>query len=198
MKIAPSTYYAVKKRGTITAAALDRAARFRVLRAHGSFYFANSWTPKTPRRQRFHGCRRRAGGGAVQWGRIVGALIFGPVAMRLGVRRSLTVLFALAGVAFAVHALSVDALTSAYIAAALLGMLTSAVMAEMFTIGPMYYEPVSATAVGLIIGIGRIGAIMSPILAGRLLDADWALGTLYYLFALPLLAGGEGFYNGWI
>jgi MFS family permease len=123
-------------------------------------------------------------------GGIAGALIFGPVAMRLGVRRALTVLFALAGVAFVVYALSVDALTSAFVAAAVLGLLTSAVMAGMFTIGPMYYEPeVRATAVGLIIGIGRIGAIISPIVAGRLLDADWSPGTLYYLFAAPLIAG---------
>nr|WP_218680756.1 MFS transporter [Rhodococcus qingshengii] len=154
------------------------------------FYFANSWTPKLLVDSGFTAADGVQAGVLFSAGGIVGALIFGPIAMRLGVRRSLTVLFVLAGAAFVVYALSVDALTSAYIAAALLGLLTSAVMAGMFTIGPMYYEPeVRATAVGLIIGIGRIGAIISPIVAGRLLDADWAPGTLYYLFAVPLLAG---------
>ncbi|MCX2754231.1 MULTISPECIES: MFS transporter [unclassified Gordonia (in: high G+C Gram-positive bacteria)] len=160
-----------------------------------AFYFANSWTPKLLVDSGFTAADGVQAGVLFSAGGIAGALIFGPVAMRLGVRRAVTILFALAGGAFVLYALSVDALTTAYIAAALLGLLTSAVMAGMFTIGPMYYEPeVRATAVGLIIGIGRVGAIISPIVAGWLLDADWAPGTLYYLFALPLLAGAAAIF----
>lgn len=179
-------------RGILTGPSLATTAllgfAFFVLMA--GFYFANSWTPKLLVDSGFTASDGVQAGVLFSAGGIVGALIFGPVAMRLGVRRALTILFALAGIAFVVYALSVDALASAFVAAAVLGLLTSAVMAGMFTIGPMYYEPeVRATAVGLIIGIGRIGAIISPIVAGRLLDADWAPGALYYLFAAPLIAG---------
>lgn len=37
--------------------------------------------------------------------------------------------------------------------------------------------------------MGRVGAIFSPIIAGRLIDLGWAPKNLYFLFCLPLIAG---------
>ncbi|MNR62556.1 hypothetical protein D3C85_1846180 [compost metagenome] len=37
------------------------------------------------------------------------------------------------------------------------------------------------------IGIGRAGAIISPLVAGRLIDADWQPADLYFLFALSFV-----------
>lgn len=154
------------------------------------FYFANSWTPKLITRSGFTAADGVQAGVLFSAGGIIGALVFGPLAVRLGVRRTLTGLFVSAGAAFALYATSVGSLTSAYIAAALLGLTTSAVMAGMFSIGPMYYaSSVRATAVGLIIGIGRVGAIVSPIVVGGLVDRDWAPESLYYLFIIPMIAG---------
>ena len=74
--------------------------------------------------------------------------------------------------------------------AVLLGMLTNASIAGMFTIGPVYYDAsLRATAVGLIGGIGRCGGIISPILAGALVDAGWIPGNIYFVFVLPLVLG---------
>ncbi|GAA4516652.1 MULTISPECIES: hypothetical protein [Nonomuraea] len=47
-----------------------------------------------------------------------------------------------------------------------------------------------ATGVGWGIGVGRVGAILSPLVAGRLLDAGWGPGGLYLLAAAVLAAGG--------
>jgi MFS family permease len=89
----------------------------------------------------------------------------------------------------------VESLNAAFATAALLGLTTSAVMAGMFSIGPMYYgSSIRATAVGLIIGLGRVGAILSPILAGAVLDLDWAPRSIYFLFVLPMLAGAVAIY----
>ena len=45
---------------------------------------------------------------------------------------------------------------------------------------------VRVTGMGWAIGIGRAGAILSPMTAGVLLDGGWQPLALYYLFALPL------------
>jgi benzoate transport len=155
-----------------------------------AFYFANSWTPKLLKNSGFTAENGVTAGVLFSAGGVAGALLFGPLATRFGVRRTLTILFVFAAATFALYAQSVDTLSTAYLAATLLGTATSAVMAGMFAIGPMYFDAsVRATAVGLLVGIGRIGAIFSPIVAGRLLDLDWAPQSLYYLFVIPLTAG---------
>ncbi|MGW0637412.1 MFS transporter [Nocardia salmonicida] len=154
------------------------------------FYFANSWTPKLVTTSGFTSADGVQAGVCFSAGGIVGALVFGPLAMRFGVRPTLTALFGVAAAAFALYALSMGSLHTALVAAVLLGMTTSAVMAGMFSITPMYYDSSTrATAVGLVIGMGRVGAIFSPIIAGRLIDLGWAPKNLYFLFCLPLIAG---------
>ncbi|MGW0179954.1 MFS transporter [Nocardia sp. NPDC003345] len=155
-----------------------------------AFYFANSWTPKLVSGSGFTTEDGVQAGVCFSAGGIAGALVFGPLAARLGVRRTLTALFTLAGGAFALYSVSMGSLTTALISAAVLGLVTSAVMAGMFAIGPMYYESSTrATAVGLVIGLGRVGAIFSPIIAGALIDAAWSPKSLYVLFIVPLIAG---------
>lgn len=155
----------------------------------GGFYFANSWTPKLVTASGFTAADGVQAGVMFSLGGIAGALLFGPLASRFGVRPMLMTTFVLAGGAFAAYALSVGgSLGAALAAAAVLGLLTSAAMAGMFSIGPTYYSPeVRATGVGFIIGVGRVGAIISPIVVGTLLDGGWAPGTLYYLFLAPML-----------
>ncbi|MGW5138163.1 MFS transporter [Nocardia beijingensis] len=161
----------------------------------GGFYFANSWTPKLLTSSGFAAADGVQAGVCFSAGGIVGALAFGPLAMRFGVRPALTALFGVAGVAFALYALAIGSLGTALVAAAVLGMATSAVIAGMFSIAPMYYDSAArATAVGLVIGLGRVGAIFSPIIAGSLIDLGWAPKSLYYLFSVPLIAGGIAIY----
>ena len=154
------------------------------------FYFANSWTPQLVVLNGFLPADGVQAGVMFSLGGIAGSLLFGPVASRLGVRPTLVAAFALAGAAFAGYAASMGSLAVAFTLAAALGAMTSAAMAGMFSVGPMYYDGATrATGVGLIIGLGRVGAIVSPIVAGRLLDTGWEPGQLYYLFVIPMLVG---------
>lgn len=157
------------------------------------FYFANSWTPKLVAASGFSPSDGVQAGVMFSAGGIAGALLFGPLAARFGVRPMLITTFVLTSGAFAAYALSMGSLGTAFAAAALLGLLTSAAMSGMFSLGPAYYSPeVRATGVGFIIGVGRVGAIISPIVVGTLLDGGWAPHNLYYLFLVPmLLAAGS-------
>lgn len=157
----------------------------------GSFYFANSWTPKLISAGGFSVQDGITAGVLFSTGGLVGTVAFGLIAAKSGVARLLIVTFVLGGGAFVVYALSTGALPSALLAAALLGLLLAAGIAGMFSIGPIFYSSdVRATAVGFITGMGRVGAIVSPIAAGLLIDAHWAPGDLYYLFIIPMAIGG--------
>ena len=157
----------------------------------GGFYFANSWTPKLIKASGFSAQDGIDAGVLFSLGAVFGAVVFGLVAARFAVKRVLVIAFVLSAGGFAVFALSTGALPTALAAAALLGFLLNAGIAGMFSIGPVYYSSdVRATAVGFITGMGRVGAIISPIVAGSLIDGGQAPGSLYFLFIIPLLIGG--------
>jgi MFS family permease len=60
----------------------------------------------------------------------------------------------------------------------------------MLAISPTYYtSEVRGTALGLVIGMGRVGAIASPVIAGALMDGGWKPASLYFLFIVPMLLG---------
>ncbi|MEG2050316.1 MAG: MFS transporter, partial [Comamonas sp.] len=61
-----------------------------------------------------------------------------------------------------------------------IGVFSNGCVAGLYAIAPMVYgSDVRATGVGWGIGIGRIGAIVSPLVAGGLLDAAWSPSQLY-------------------
>jgi MFS family permease len=53
-----------------------------------------------------------------------------------------------------------------------------------------YPSDVRAAGVGWAAGLGRIGAIASPLLAAALISAGWGMYSLFFSFALPLIIGG--------
>jgi MFS family permease len=54
----------------------------------------------------------------------------------------------------------------------------------------VYPSEVRAAGVGWAAGLGRTGAIVSPVLAAALITTGWGMYALFVCFALPLLAGG--------
>lgn len=79
----------------------------------------------------------------------------------------------------------------AFAAAVGVGVFLFASMAGLYGLVPATYPAqVRATGMGWAIGIGRIGAIVAPTMAGLLLDGGWQPASLYYVFALPLIAAG--------
>lgn len=154
------------------------------------FYFANSWTPRLVVESGFAPADGTEAGVMFSVGGIVGSLVFGPVAGRLGTRRTLVSGFLLSGVAFAAYANAMGSLTTAFVVAALLGGLTSVAMAGMFALSPQLFPPAArATGMGIVIGVGRVGAFVAPAVAGALVDAGWVPAQLYYLFVVPMLLG---------
>ena len=79
-------------------------------------------------------------------------------------------------------------LTIAFIVAFLIGAGIFGCMAGLYAFAPILYPAQTrTTGMGWSIGVGRLGAVLAPLVAGALLDNGWQSGHLYYVFAVPLL-----------
>ncbi|MFD0663458.1 MFS transporter [Thermocatellispora tengchongensis] len=155
------------------------------------FYFVTSWTPKLLVEAGMSAGQGITGGVLLNLGGIFGATLLGLLAARFALKRVL-VGYTLATAALLtvfVPATSVYGLVFAL--GALIGVFVNGCVAGLYALTPSIYPPeVRATGVGWGIGVGRIGAIVSPLVAGWLLDAGWGPGRLYLLVAAVLVAGG--------
>ncbi len=116
-------------------------------------------------------------------GGIVGLLVAGRVADRVGVRPS--VIFWFLGAALFLALLSVKLPAAGLYAAVFLtgGFVFSAQVLVYAYIGKTYPDSMRATGIGWAAGVGRIGAISGPILGGALLTAGIAYPWGFYAFA---------------
>ncbi len=71
----------------------------------------------------------------------------------------------------------------------LVGALINGCISGLYTLNPsVYAAEIRSTGVGTAIGIGRIGAILAPTIAGILLDQGWDKQSLYIGVAVVLLS----------
>lgn len=68
------------------------------------------------------------------------------------------------------------------------GLLLQGAFTALYAVASRYYPTrVRATGIGWGAGLGRVGAIASPIVAGILAASGWDMYSLFMLFALPLV-----------
>ena len=150
------------------------------------FYFIVSWTPRLLHAAGLSASQGLTGGVLLNLGGIIGCAGYAVAAARADAHRLL--LAALIGSALLIVAfgLTMTRLDAALFTALLLGIISNAAMAGLYAVGPpLYPTAVRATGMGWAIGIGRFGAILSPVASGALSDHGWLPAELYTLFAAP-------------
>ncbi len=53
-----------------------------------------------------------------------------------------------------------------------------------------YPTDIRSTGIGWALGVGRIGAVLGPIVGGYLVSADLAIGAIFAIYAVPAVAAG--------
>ncbi len=145
-----------------------------------TFYFANTWTPQLLTEVGFSPQEGIFGGIMLTSGGVVGAVAYGLSASRWDVRRVMVVFSVLAAIVLVVFISSTGVLAVALAAGVLLGVILNGCVSALYTIAPMTYAPgTRSTGVGVALGIGRLGAIIAPIIVGGLLDLGWTPFALY-------------------
>lgn len=152
-------------------------------------YFSLSWTPKLLVQAGLSAQQGVTGGVLLNLGGIAGGSLFGLLALKAKLRHLAIGSLLLNALFTALFGMASASLGWAFAAAVGMGVFLFACMAGLYGLVPSTYPAeVRATGMGWTIGIGRLGAILAPTMAGLLLDRGWQPASLYYVFALPLVA----------
>lgn len=156
-----------------------------------SFYFVLSWTPKLLVDAGLRAEQGISGGVLLNLGGIAGGLGLGLLAARVGPYRIVALTMVAGAASVALFGLFAHGLALSLALALVVGYLIFGSIVGLYSIMPSVYPTeVRNTGAGLSVGVGRIGAIVSPFVAGVLLENGWSGSATYILFALPLFVAG--------
>lgn len=154
-----------------------------------TLYFLLSWIPSL-----FvdAGFSRRDGIAALtlfNFGGVLGILTIGLLTTGWKLAKPIGVFFAGSALCLiALYAYRAESLAVLNLAVLAIGFSLQGAFTAMYALAARNYPAaIRATGIGWAAGLGRTGAILSPIVAGYLAAAGWDLYSLSLLFALPLV-----------
>jgi MFS family permease len=155
-----------------------------------TFYFILKWTPKVVADMGF---AASAAGGILTWANFGGALggaVFGLLTARIGLKPLSIGILILSAVGVIIFGRTpADLGTMAYLAA-IAGFFGNAGVSGLYSIAAYAFPThVRATGTGFVIGIGRGGAVLSPILAGLLLQGGYNVPTVAMVMSVGSVLG---------
>ena len=155
-----------------------------------AFYFANGWTPRLLVQSGMSPEQGTGAGILLNLGGAAAALLFALLALFFRNKVLTVISFIGAAAAFFAMGILFGGVGLTLAIALAVGALIQACATGLFTLAPESFPAaVRTTGVGWAVSLGRVGAIVSPILAGVLIDGGWTAPSLYILFAVPLVLG---------
>ncbi|WP_109514538.1 MFS transporter [Pseudomonas ovata] len=152
------------------------------------FYFVMSWTPRLLVAAGLSNQQGITGGVLLNVGGIFGTALVGLLAARFRLSRVLMVYLLINAVLVAGFVRFTDNLAVTFALVVLIGIFVNGCVAGLYALTPTIYAAGQrVTGLGWGIGIGRAGAIASPLVAGQLIDAHWQPADLYGLFGLAFV-----------
>ncbi|AOR80815.1 major facilitator superfamily mfs_1 protein [Sphingomonas sp. LH128] len=156
-----------------------------------SFYFFVKWIPKIIVDMGFAAA---SAGGVLVWANVGGALGSLSVSLasqRVGVRPLVAGAMCCGAVAICVFGYWPTTIATLSIMAGIGGFFTNGATAGLYAvIAQCFPAHLRAGGTGLVIGVGRAGAALGPVLAGLLFTAGWSLGPVATIMALGTLVAG--------
>ncbi|MBB4683289.1 MFS transporter [Amycolatopsis jiangsuensis] len=152
-------------------------------------YGLNTWLPEIMRAAGYELGTALALLLVLNVGAVLGLLIGGRVADRIGQRRAAVVWFSAAAVSLALLSIKLPGL-SIYAGVLLAGVFTFSAQVLVYAHAAQVYPAAArATGLGAASGIGRFGGISGPMVTGVLLTAGLAYPWGFYLFAVVAAIG---------
>jgi MFS transporter, AAHS family, benzoate transport protein len=152
-------------------------------------YGLNTWLPQIMRSAGYELGAALALLLVLNVGAVIGLLIAGNVADRIGNRRSTIAWFAGAALFLALLSIKLPGI-GVYVSVLLAGMFVFSAQVLVYAyISHLYPAVVRATAVGAASGFGRLGAISGPLIGGWLLTVGLAYPWGFYIFAVVAALG---------
>lgn len=153
-------------------------------------FFVLNWTPRLIEQMGFDAALGVIAAVTINVGSLVGGLSYGPLADRVGWQRSAPMYLLGFAATLLVFGQMPGSDSTLKFTAGLMGFFMGGVMTSLFAIAPVVFTTaIRVGATGVAIGIGRLGGMLSPVLAGMALSMGMTPGDLYLACAaLPLLA----------
>ncbi|MFC7291371.1 MFS transporter [Hirschia litorea] len=157
--------------------------------AYLTIYFLLTWIPSL---YESVGYSRSQGINALtllNFGGVIGIFAIAVITLHLNLSVTLGIGFFLAaGLLVSFSAVQPDNLFSLNLMIWAIGVALYGAFTGMYTVVSRAYGVTErATGIGFSLGIGRLGAVASPILAGFLVDAGWTMYALFVVFSIPAL-----------
>lgn len=153
-----------------------------------NLYFLASWLPTVVKEAGFSTSKAVIAGAMLQVGGTVGAFGLGWVIARLGFSAVLTTCFAVACASIALIGQPSLSLAILFLVVFVAGLGVVGGQCGVNALAATYYPTdLRSTGIGSGLGVGRIGAIVGPVLAGELMGLRWSSQELFLAAAVPAL-----------
>ena len=153
-----------------------------------SFYFVLSWTPKILVDAGMSTQQGISGGVLLNVGGIVGSLLLGYLSSRMTISKLIAFYMCVTAGLMVLFSNVTTFDAGMQLLTLGLGFFIFGSIVGLYALSPHLY-PVQSRSAGLsvAIGVGRVGGVTSPLLAGYLFDHGWAQSDGFIGFAAPLL-----------
>jgi MFS transporter, AAHS family, 4-hydroxybenzoate transporter len=153
-----------------------------------TLYFLLLWTPQIIVNAGLPQGEGIIVGATLNGGGLVGMLLLGHFSERFGLHRLIVSYFFLAAISMVAFALIDASVMVLLVLAFILGFFTVGGMIGLYSVGAnLYPTSLRNTGIGWGIGIGRLGAILGPNIAGVLMTIGWEKSDYFLILALPLV-----------
>jgi benzoate transport len=152
------------------------------------FYFFMSWTPKLLVDAGWTLQQAILATVVINVGGVLSGFGFGYLSQRIGHRRTIRGVLVMTAVSFGLFGLVGDDLSLRFVLPLFLGLFLFGTLTSQYALLPRLYETsIRNTGTGWGTGIGRLGAMAAPFVAGKMLAAGWEGFDLYYIYAFTYL-----------
>lgn len=156
-----------------------------------TLYFVISWIPKLAVEAGLPARDAIYAGAIYNIGAFFGTSSIGLIAMRFDLRKLILAYMMLAAAALAVFGSLAMPLAATLATAFLIGMFVQGGFNGCYPLAASLYPPEArGTGIGWAMGVGRIGAVIGPMLGGFLLAAKVPLPVIFGIFAVPVVLAG--------
>jgi len=161
-------------------------------------YFLSSWLPTIAKSAGQTTASSILTGATLQLGGIVGTIVIAGLVQKLGFVPVLATCFAMASLNIAVIGWPTAPPLVVFGAVFVAGLcVVGGQIATIALAGSFYPAYLRSTGIGWGLGIGRIGAILGPVWAGRLIRLHWPPRALFITAAVPMLLSAVAIVISW-
>jgi benzoate transport len=151
-------------------------------------YFVISWIPKLSAQAGLAQADAIYAGAAYNAGSFIGTVAIGLLTVYFRINRVIAAFYAAAVIAMMIFGSVSMPLAMTLLVALLVGITVNGGFNGFWGFAAMLYPAeMRGTGVGWALGVGRIGAVLGPIVGGFLVAAELPISSIFAIFAVPLV-----------